>query len=243
MNMKIKKLVFVGLILVTIGATVGGIFIPPLFAIAGTALVGAIGVGKVIVGGAQADDDEPVEPVVPAVPTVALAARKSSSPPRNNLSPPTVTPMSEENKEGGSPPELQRDFSMHISYKTNQHSPGGSASPDAINVSVHTRSPNSASSSPATLAREIAGSLSPQGIRSPSGTGDIEELKSPRSPKSPRTPRTPLPAYAASRASHSASPRAAVEATPVAAPRRLRERTLPSPLKLKLTRKLTVPED
>ncbi len=143
MKLKSKKMVFAGLCLITVGATVGGVFITPIFALAGTALIGTIAVGKMIVnhqGNHEHQAQSPQQGVTPN------PNPNDIQPAHSNLSPPSLalTNWVEEKTEELAKPAMGRDFSMHIQYQTNQHSPGGTQSPDAINVSVHTRSPGSA---------------------------------------------------------------------------------------------------
>lgn len=195
MKLTTKKFVFAGLCILTIGGCVGGVWVPELFAIAGTALVGTIAVGRIIIKAPGADNatQTPEDTPVPA-PGELTRVRRSTSPsaPTNsptlpvpsNLSPPKVaavdlskmTSPSSHLDASPTPPQLARDFSMHISYKP-EFNVDGSISPNAINVSVHSRSPNSPP-------RNVSSPTTPQAPtpREMSAQENLVALASPQSP-------------------------------------------------------------
>ncbi len=139
MKLTTKKYVFTGLALITIGATVGGVFMTPIFALAGTSLVGTIAVGKMIVGHRknQEHKNAPVNPELTPDPK----SNEMSVGPIHSKKPSNELSHVEEKKEDinlPEAPELERQFSMHVMYKSHNTSPGGTISPDSINVTVHT---------------------------------------------------------------------------------------------------------
>ncbi len=165
MRLQNKKMVFVGLSFITVGATIAGIFSPPIFAIAGTALIGTIAVGKMIISHKSNREHQAQAPQHGVTPHPNPNDIHPSHDSVISLSP-ALTHWVEEKNEELVKPALGRDFSMHITYHSNQHSPKGAMSPEAINISVHTRD-TGAATPPVPLAPRDPSPETPSVIPSP----------------------------------------------------------------------------
>ena len=175
-----RKVAIISLTIVTLGSIAGGVFYPAMFALSGTALAALIVVTKSAVAHRNDQDESPAESAEVSV----NEAPQNLSPPKLRRHGPSpsqdriISPTGEEEAKHHSPRPLERDFSMHISYRPNKYSPNGTniVSPEALDVSVRTRSPTD---TPLTNLRNVDPLAAP---RLTTGSNPVSPAVSPVSP-------------------------------------------------------------